>query len=180
MVTMRLLPALNATPGKLTHGLHAVRPPSRLAPFRQLAQPRRDQHVRRRLVAQQATASSPAAKSVEQGLELFQQGKYEEALALFVKAQQQNPNEDEGRAACYNAACAHTKLRQWKLAADAAVKAINEYELKLSVALKDPDLEALRERREWTDALVQVKGRRAGASGGGRCARGGAYSPFRE
>lgn len=38
------------------------------------------------------------------------------------------------------------------------VAAINDYELKLAVALRDPDLEALRERREWTEALNQVKG----------------------
>ena len=103
-------------------------------------------------------ASGLVAAGVERGLQLFQEGKYEEALPLFLRAMSQQPNEDEARAALYNAACAHTKLGQWQQAAESVVEAINKYELKLTVALKDPDLDALRERREWTTALNEVKG----------------------
>ena len=85
---------------------------------------------------EQQQAQSAAAQSVEAGLALFAAGKYEDALPLFLRAQQQRPNADEARAALYNAACAHTKLRQWQAAADAVLAAINDYELKLAVAMK--------------------------------------------
>lgn len=107
---------------------------------------------------QEAPPVTPAADSVEKGLQLFQDGSYEQALVYFLRAKQLQPNNDEARAALYNAACAHTKLRQWQLAADAVVAAINDYDLKLSVAMKDPDLEPLRERREWYTALDGMKG----------------------
>lgn len=68
------------------------------------------------------------------------------------------PNDDETRAALYNMGCALAKQRKWAEAAESIVKAINDYSLKLSVALKDDDLQELRERREWLDALVTVKG----------------------
>lgn len=95
---------------------------------------------------------------MERGLEAFQAGDAEGALALFLRAQQLNPNDDEARAACYNAACAQTRLRQWQGAVDSLTRAVNEYDLKLTVALKDPDLEALRERREWLAGLAQMRG----------------------
>lgn len=75
-----------------------------------------------------------------------------------MRAQQLNPNDDEARAACYNAACAQTRLRQWQAAVDSLTRAVNEYDLKLTVALKDPDLEALRERREWLAGLAEMRG----------------------
>lgn len=53
---------------------------------------------------------------------------------------------------------------------------MNDYGLKLSVALKDPDLEALRERREWLEGLANMRGAAAAGPGvgkdaasGGRC-----------
>ncbi|KAK9809675.1 hypothetical protein WJX73_003309 [Symbiochloris irregularis] len=42
--------------------------------------------------------------------------------------------------------------------ANAVVQAINKYGEPLSTAIKDPDLERLRERREWMDALDGIKG----------------------
>lgn len=95
---------------------------------------------------------------VETGLEVFRVGDAEAALELFQRALQLNPNDDEARAALYNSACALTKLNRWQEAADAVVAAVNERNLKLLVALRDPDLQDLRDRREWTVALDQVAG----------------------
>ena len=46
------------------------------------------------------------------------------------------PNNDEARAAHYNAACCYTALGQWEEAADQLVVAVNDYDLKFSVAIK--------------------------------------------
>ncbi|GFH31494.1 acetylglucosaminyltransferase, partial [Haematococcus lacustris] len=68
------------------------------------------------------------------------------------------PTDDEARAALYNMGCVLVKQKQWAPAAACVVKAINDYGLKLSVALQDADLKELRDRREWVDALMEVKG----------------------
>lgn len=47
-----------------------------------------------------------------------------------------DPSDDEARAALYNSACCYTKLKRWQLAVDATVSAVNDYDLKLSVAVK--------------------------------------------
>ncbi|KAL4422500.1 hypothetical protein ABPG75_008697 [Micractinium tetrahymenae] len=108
--------------------------------------------------APSAAEARTAKEAVERGLEAFQAGDAEAALALFLRAQQLSPNADEARAACYNAACAQARLRQWQAAVDSLTRAVNDYDLKLTVALKDPDLEALRERREWLTGLAQMRG----------------------
>ncbi|KAL0026762.1 hypothetical protein WJX79_010993 [Trebouxia sp. C0005] len=69
-----------------------------------------------------------------------------------------NPSKDEARAALYNMACCLVKDKQWQAAADAVSDACNNYGLKYAVALKDPDLRQLRERREWLDATENIKG----------------------
>lgn len=118
------------------------------------------------------SSARSAKEAVEEGLELFSMGDAARALALFQRALELQPSEDEARAALYNAACAHTKLSQWQPAVDAVVKAVNDYELRLTVALKDPDLAPLRERREWVSALSQVRGLSCGcaaAAAAGAC-----------
>ena len=95
-------------------------------------------------------------EAVESGLRLFQAGDTQGALQLFLRARQLNPTDDEMRAALYNSACAYTKLRQWQEATNAVIQAVNDYDLRLVVALKDDDLAPLRERREWTKALAEV------------------------
>jgi tetratricopeptide (TPR) repeat protein len=57
-------------------------------------------------------------------------------LALYEKALQLSPNNDEARAAHYNAACAYAKLKQWPQAAESVKAAVNDYDLKLQVALE--------------------------------------------
>ena len=109
---------------------------------------------------QAAGAATTAKEAVERGLEAFQSGNAEAALQLFLQAQALQPDADEARAACYNAACAQARLRQWQPAVDSITRAVNEYDLKLTVALNDPDLAALRERREWLAALAVLRGER--------------------
>ena len=108
--------------------------------------------------AEPLPSASTAKEAVERGLAAFEAGDPAAALQLFLRAQQLQPDGDEARAAAYNAACAHTRLRQWQPAVDAIKRAVNEYDLKLTVALNDPDLEALRERREWLEALSDMRG----------------------
>ena len=64
-------------------------------------------------------------------------------------AMDRRPTPDEARAAQYNAACAFTRKKQWADAVRCLKSAINEYDLRLTVALKDDDLGLLRERREF-------------------------------
>lgn len=82
---------------------------------------------------------SSAKEAIESGLLSFNQKKsYAEAVQLFSTALELNPSEDEAMAALYNLGCAYTKQKQWKPAAEAIVRAINDHKLKLSVALKVP------------------------------------------
>lgn len=48
---------------------------------------------------------------------------------------------------------------------------MNEYDLKITVAVQDPDLEALRERREWLAGLATMRGALGREGGGLRCLR---------
>lgn len=105
-----------------------------------------------------ASVPSTPTACVEAGLQLFEGGDAQAALSLFQRALTLNPNDDEARAALYNSACALTKLKRWEEAADAVVSAVNDRGLKLAVALRDPDLALLRERREWTSALSRATG----------------------
>lgn len=70
------------------------------------------------------------------GQQAFDKAEYEEALQLFSRAMSLSPNEDEARAALYNGACAKAKLKNWQGAADDVIRAVNEYKLKLEVAVK--------------------------------------------
>lgn len=143
-------------------------PTQRSSPYRPLRaqcdSSRRSRQATRATATSSSPSSSPAglpqtAKDcVETGLERFAAGDTEGALRLFLAAQELRPNPDEARAACYNAACAQVRLRQWQAAVDSLTQAVNEHDLKLAVALKDPDLEPLRERREWLAALPTMRG----------------------
>uniref|UniRef100_A0A061RBA2 Uncharacterized protein n=1 Tax=Tetraselmis sp. GSL018 TaxID=582737 RepID=A0A061RBA2_9CHLO len=69
-----------------------------------------------------------------------------------------DPNADEARAAHYNSACCYTKLRKWDEAADSVVSAVNDYDLKFIVALKDDDLKELREQPVFDRVVGEVTG----------------------
>lgn len=84
----------------------------------------------------QAEAPSTAKEAVEAGLDAFQKGDAEKAYSLFSRAMQLQPTSEEGQAASYNSACALTRLKRYKEAADAVLQAVNEYGLKLDVAVK--------------------------------------------
>ena len=76
----------------------------------------------------------------------------------LLQAMTMNPNQEEGRAAYYNAACAHVSLGNDKEAADCLRTAINDFRLKFSVILKDPDMRAFREKRIFDDLATEVRG----------------------
>ena len=83
----------------------------------------------------QATLGS-ASEAVQQGQQAFDRAEYDTALQLFSKAMFMRPNDDEARAALYNGACAKAKLKDWQGAADDVLRAVNDYKLKLEVAVK--------------------------------------------
>ncbi|KXZ41224.1 hypothetical protein GPECTOR_636g744 [Gonium pectorale] len=124
-----------------------------------------------------------ARDAIEVGTRVFNEDKdVDEAIRLYRLGLAMNPNEDEARAALYNLGCALAKQKKWAEAADSIVIAINDYRLKLAVALKDDDLKQLRERREWIDALGKVKG---GVSGSAKVnlraeAKGGVWATVQE
>lgn len=89
---------------------------------------------------------------------MFQSGDVERAIELFELATRLSPNNAEAMAAYYNLGCAYTKNKQFDRAVEAVMKAVNDYDMKLLVALKDPDLKSLRERREWLDKVPAMKG----------------------
>jgi len=102
-------------------------------------------------------ASAEAA--VTRGLELFNKEKDpKEALLLFEQAMTMNPTEDEARAAYYNAACTLVKLRDYAKARDYLRIACDDYKLKFSVILKDPDMAGFRERKEFDELGADARG----------------------
>jgi TolA-binding protein len=80
---------------------------------------------------------STAKAAVEAGLQEFQQSKdYKEAVRLFKAALDLQPSSEEAAAALFNLGCAYAKLRDFKGASEAIGTAINEHNLKLTVALQ--------------------------------------------
>ena len=73
---------------------------------------------------------------MQDGQQAFDQAEYGEALRLFSAAMTLRPNDDEARAALYNGACAKVKLKDWQGAADDVSRAVNDYRLRLDVAMK--------------------------------------------
>lgn len=98
-----------------------------------------------------------AEDAVNKGLEVFAAGDAQAALALFQAALKKPLTDDEARAAHYNSACAQVKLARWEDAAQSVRRAVDDYDLKLSVALRDKDLAPLRERTEWANMVITLK-----------------------
>lgn len=73
---------------------------------------------------------------MEEGLKLYGDKKYSEALKRFLAAIKAEPRPEEAQAAYYNAACCHVKLKEWQDAADAVSTAVNEYSLSYKVAME--------------------------------------------
>eukprot|EP00775_Hariotina_reticulata_P014332 gene14332-58_t len=100
-----------------------------------------------------------AKQAVETGLSAFKDRRdYDESVRLFKAALQLQPSSEEACAALFNLGCAYAKQRKYKEASEAIGRAVNEYGLKLTVALKDDDLRELRDTRDWMDMLASVKG----------------------
>ena len=114
--------------------------PGRVQSYPQLTRAPHTHRALSHVFCVQNKTSSPAKDSakgsVERGLQLFSDGNYRDALQYFESAMQAGPSDDEARAALYNSACAHAKLKQWQPATDAVRKAVNDYQLRLTVAIK--------------------------------------------
>lgn len=76
---------------------------------------------------------SSATDAVENGTKCFEDEQYAEALRLYKAAMDMRPNDDEARAATYNAACVYVKKKQWQPAVDSLKASVNEYGLKVRV-----------------------------------------------
>jgi outer membrane protein assembly factor BamD (BamD/ComL family) len=76
---------------------------------------------------------SSATDAVETGTKCFESKEYGEALRLYKAAMDMRPNDDEARAATYNAACVYVKKKQWKEAVDSLKASVNDYGLKVRV-----------------------------------------------
>ena len=108
-----------------------------------------------------------AADAVNNGLACFEKRRYEAAVRNFSAALKDfgSPSEDESRAALYNRACAYVKLQKYDEAKVDLKSAINEYNLKFSVVLKDPDMEVFRGTPQYEEmAAEEVKGFRSNKS----------------
>ncbi len=78
-----------------------------------------------------------ARDAIETATRVFKEEKnYDEAVRLYRLSLEMKPNDDEARAALYNLGCALAKQKKWAEASASIVTAINDYKLKLSVALK--------------------------------------------
>ena len=108
-----------------------------------------------------------AADAVNNGLACFEKRRYDAAVRNFSAALKDfgSPSEDESRAALYNRACAYVKLQKYDEAKVDLKSAINEYNLKFSVVLKDPDMEVFRGTPQYEEmAAEEVKGFRSNKS----------------
>mmetsp|Transcript_2319 Transcript_2319/g.3647 ORF Transcript_2319/g.3647 Transcript_2319/m.3647 type:complete len:527 (+) Transcript_2319:163-1743(+) len=108
--------------------------------------------------------NTTSAEAVNNGLACFEKRRYADAVANFTAALSNfgAPSEDESRAALYNRACAHVKLQQYDEAKADLTAAVNEYALKFSVVLKDPDMEVFRGTAQYEEMEEEeVKGFRS-------------------
>lgn len=122
-------------------GARLARPRAPAAAFagRAYARPARATFAASKADVAKTSAYQPASAkdAIERGLKEFKENKnYEEALRLFEASMKMKPNQDEALAAMYNMGCTYAKLKEWKKSADAIVSAINDHNLKLSVAIK--------------------------------------------
>ena len=122
------------------------------------------------LVARTAASREPngpnasAADAVNNGLACFQLKDYDGAVANFTAALKDfgAPSEDESRAALYNRACAYVKQKKYDDAKRDLTAAVNEYKLKFSVVLRDPDMEVFRGTPQYEEmANEEVAGFRS-------------------
>ena len=108
-----------------------------------------------------------AADAVNNGLACFEKRRYDAAVRNFSAALKDfgSASEDESRAALYNRACAYVKLTKYDEAKVDLKSAINDYNLKFSVVLKDPDMEVFRGTPQYEEMEAEeVKGFRSNKS----------------
>ncbi|RWR73861.1 Tetratricopeptide repeat-containing domain-containing protein [Cinnamomum micranthum f. kanehirae] len=94
---------------------------------------------------------------VNLGLSLFSKGRVKDALSQFETALSLDPNPIEAQAALYNKACCHAYRGEGKRAADALRTALQEYNLKFSTILNDPDLASFRATPEFKELQEEAR-----------------------
>ena len=88
------------------------------------------------VAAASTNTATTAKEAVEDGLKRFKARDYQQALQLFQNALDSAPRPEEAQAALYNAACCQVKLKQWQAATESVAEAVNNYQLKLKVAME--------------------------------------------
>lgn len=99
-----------------------------------------------------------AATAINRGLIAFTNKDYDKAKFLFEEAIANATNDTEMRAGLYNLACAKAKLGEYDEACQSLLRAVNEYKLKIDVALGDEDLASLRETRQFDELQAELVG----------------------
>lgn len=111
--------------------------------------------------------NTSCADAVNNGLACFERRAYDAAVANFTAALTGDlgePSEDESRAALYNRACAKAKLGDYDGTKADLTAAVNDYALKFSVVLGDPDMEVFRGTPQYAAMEDDVRGFRSNAS----------------
>ena len=106
-------------------------------------------------------ASPPASptEAVQRGTALLREGDNGAAAAMFEAALADlDPTAEETAALLYNTACAYSRLRDFDRCGEPLRRAVNDYGVKFSVVLGDPDLLAFRESRQFDELQGELRG----------------------
>ncbi|XP_068634411.1 protein MET1, chloroplastic-like [Aristolochia californica] len=93
------------------------------------------------------------AADLREGLKLYKEGKYEEALEKFESVLGQKPDPTEASVACYNVACCYSKLNQLQAGLSALEDALKEGFEDFKRIRTDPDLANVRTTEEFEPLL---------------------------
>ena len=106
-----------------------------------------------------ATPPGSATEAVQRGTALLRQGDNGAAAAMFEAALADlDPTAEEAAALLYNTACAYSRLRDFDRCGEPLRRAVNDYGVKFSVVLGDPDLLAFRESRQFDELQGELRG----------------------